>query len=385
MLLGVPKEIKTEEYRVAMVPAGVRELVAAGHQVRVEAGAGLGAGISDEAFAQAGAQLTDAAGAWEAQMVVKVKEPLPEEYGYFRPGLLLYTYLHLAAQPELTRRLVQDRVQAVAYETIQLPDGSLPLLVPMSEVAGRMAVQAGAHYLERPQGGRGVLLGGVPGVRPGRVAILGAGVVGHAALKMALGLRAQVTMLNRSVSRLNYLDDLYGNRVTTLISLPETVAAVCAASDLVIGAVLSPGAKAPRLVSEQMVMSMEPGSVIVDVAIDQGGCVATMHPTTHSDPVFTVHGVIHYGVANMPGAVARTSTFALTGATLPYALVPGSGGPGRRPARPGPGLGGQRGRGMHRASGRGRRLWGNRHPPAPGALTRRRGHMPHWRLTTRRG
>ena len=321
MLLGVPKEIKTEEYRVAMAPAGVRELVAAGHQVRVEAGAGLGAGIPDEAFAQAGAQLTDAAGAWEAQMVVKVKEPLPVEYGFFRPGLLLYTYLHLAAQPELTRRLIQDRVQAVAYETIQLPDGSLPLLVPMSEVAGRMAVQAGAHYLERPQGGRGVLLGGVPGVRPGRVTVLGAGVVGHAALKMALGLRARVTAIDRCQPRLSYLDDLYGGRVTTLYSLPDTVATVCADSDLVIGAVLLPGAKAPQLVSEEMVMSMEPGSVIVDVAIDQGGCVATMRPTTHSDPIYTVHGVIHYGVANIPGAVARTSTFALTGATLPYALV----------------------------------------------------------------
>jgi alanine dehydrogenase len=321
MLIGVPKEIKTEEYRVAMTPAGVRALSAAGHQVRVEAGAGLGAGIADEAYAAAGARLSDAAGAWEAAMVVKVKEPLPVEYGYFRPGLLLYTYLHLAAQPELTRRLLQDRVTAVAYETIQLPDGSLPLLEPMSRVAGRMAVQVGAHYLERPQGGRGVLLGGVPGVAPGRVAILGAGTVGHAALKMALGLRAQVTVLNRSAPRLNALDDLYGGRVTTLLSLPETVAEACAASDLVIGAVLSPGAKAPQLVSEAMVRSMQPGSVIVDVAIDQGGCVATMRPTTHADPVFTTHGVIHYGVANMPGAVARTSTLALTGATLPYALV----------------------------------------------------------------
>lgn len=321
MLLGVPKEIKTEEYRVAMAPAGVRELVAAGHQVRVEAGAGLGAGIADEDYLQAGAQLSDAAGAWEAQMVVKVKEPLPSEYGYFRPDLLLFTYLHLAAQPELTRRLVQDRVQAVAYETIQLADGSLPLLVPMSEVAGRLAVQAGAHYLERPQGGRGVLLGGVPGVRPGRVTILGAGVVGHAALKMALGLRAQVTVLNRSYPSLKYLDDLYGNRVSTLISLPETVAAACAASDLVIGAVLVPGAKAPQLVSEEMVKAMAPGAVIVDVSIDQGGCVATMRPTTHADPVYTVHGVVHYAVANMPGAVARTSTFALTGATLPYTLT----------------------------------------------------------------
>lgn len=321
MLLGVPKEIKTEEYRVALVPAGVRQLVAAGHRVRVEAGAGLGAGLSDAAYAQAGAQLTDAAGAWEAQMVIKVKEPLPAEYGFLRPGLLLFTYLHLAAQPELTRCLLRERVRAVAYETIQLPDGSLPLLVPMSEVAGRLAVQAGAHYLERPQGGRGVLLGGVPGVRPGRVTILGAGVVGHEALKMAVGCRARVTAIDRSQPRLSYLDDLYGGRVTTLYSLPDTVAAACADSDLVVGAVLVPGAKTPSLVSEEMVQNMEPGAVIVDVSIDQGGCVATMHPTTHADPVYTAHGVIHYGVANIPGAVARTSTFALTNATLPYALL----------------------------------------------------------------
>jgi alanine dehydrogenase len=320
MLVGVPKEIKAEEYRVAMVPAGVSQMVAAGHQVRVEAGAGLGAGIPDEAYVAAGAQLTDAAGAWGAEMVVKVKEPLEPEFAYFRPGLLLYTYLHLAAQPELTRRLAADGVAAVAYETIQLADGSLPLLTPMSEVAGRMAVQAGAHWLERPQGGRGVLLGGVPGVSQGRVTILGAGVVGHAALKMALGLGARVTVVNRGYKRLAYLDDLYGGRVTTLVSLPETVAAVIRDSDLVIGAVLVPGAKAPRLVSEDMVKAMAPGSVIVDVSIDQGGCVATMRPTTHVDPVYTLHGVIHYGVANIPGAVARTSTFALTNATLAYGL-----------------------------------------------------------------
>jgi alanine dehydrogenase len=320
MLIGVPKEIKSEEYRVGCVPAGVHALTQAGHKVLVEAGAGLGAGISDRDYLAAGAEITDAAGAWAADMVIKVKEPLPDEYAYFRPGLLLYTYLHLAAQPELTRRLLADKVDAVAYETIQLPDGSLPLLTPMSEVAGRMAVQAGAHYLERPQGGRGVLLGGVPGVGQGRVTILGAGVVGHAALKMAMGLGAKLTVIDRSLPRMAYLDDLYGGRITTIFSMPETVAAAVAKSDLVIGAVLIPGARAPRLLSEEMVKAMNQGSVIVDVAIDQGGCVETMHATTHADPVFTVHEVIHYGVANMPGAVARTSTFALSNVTLGYAL-----------------------------------------------------------------
>ena len=320
MLIGVPKEIKTEEYRVALVPAGARRLVAAGHEVIVQAGAGLGAGIADQDYEAAGARLGDAAQAWGAEMVIKVKEPLESEYAYFRPGLLLYTYLHLAAQPELTLRLMAEGVNAVAYETIQLADGSLPLLTPMSEVAGRMAVQAGAHWLEKPQGGRGVLLGGVPGVSQGHVVILGAGVVGHNALKMALGLGARVTVINRSASRLAYLDDLYGGRITTLISLPETVAAQTRQADLVVGAVLVPGARAPMLVSEEMVQDMPEGSVIVDVAIDQGGCVATMRPTSHAEPVYTQHGVIHYGVANIPGAVARTSTFALTNATLGYAL-----------------------------------------------------------------
>lgn len=320
MLIGVPKEIKSEEYRVGCVPAGVHALTQAGHKVLVEAGAGLGAGISDRDYLTAGAEITDAAGAWAADMVIKVKEPLLDEYDYFRPGLLLYTYLHLAAQPELTRRLLADKVDAVAYETIQLPDGSLPLLTPMSEVAGRMAVQAGAHYLERSQGGRGVLLGGVPGVGQGRVTILGAGVVGHAAMKMAMGLGAKLTVIDRSLPRMAYLDDLYGGRITTIFSMPETVAAAVAKSDLVIGAVLIPGARAPRLLTEEMVKAMNQGSVIVDVAIDQGGCVETMHATTHADPVFTVHEVIHYGVANMPGAVARTSTFALSNVTLGYAL-----------------------------------------------------------------
>ncbi len=320
MLVGVPREIKSEEYRVSCVPAGVHALTQAGHRVLVEAGAGLGAGISDQDYEASGAELTDAAGAWGADLVIKVKEPLPTEFGYFRPGLLLYTYLHLAAQPELTRRLLQDKVDAVAYETIQLADGSLPLLTPMSEVAGRMAVQAGAHYLERPQGGRGVLLGGVPGVGQGRVAVLGAGVVGHAALKMALGLGAKLTVIDLSLPRMAYLDDLYGGRITTLLSIPETVAATVARADLVIGAVLIPGALAPRLVTEEMVKDMCEGSVIVDVAIDQGGCVETMHATTHADPVFNLHGVIHYGVANMPGAVSRTSTFALSNVTLGYAL-----------------------------------------------------------------
>ena len=320
MKIGVPREIKIEEYRVAMAPAGVRALMAAGHQVLVEKGAGQGAGIPDQDFAQAGARLVSAAEAWAADMVVKVKEPLPSEYDYLRPGLILFTYLHLAANRELADRLNKARVTAVAYETIQMPGGQLPLLTPMSEVAGRMAVQAGARFLEIPSGGRGVLLGGVPGVRRGRVAIIGAGVVGTAALKIAVGLGAEVMILDVRQERLAYLDDVFGSRITTLISLHDNIAQAVAESHLVVGAVLIPGAKAPRLVTREMVGAMKPGSVIVDVAIDQGGCVETMRPTTHADPVFVDQGVIHYGVTNMPGAVGRTSTFALTNVTLPYVL-----------------------------------------------------------------
>ncbi len=321
MRIGVPRETKAEEYRVGLVPAGARALVQAGHQVVVEAGAGLGAGIEDAEYLAAGASLGNADQAWAAEMVVKVKEPIAPEFRHLRPGLTLFTYLHLAAAPDLARELARQRVTAVAYETIQLADGSLPLLTPMSEVAGRMAVQAGAHFLERTQGGRGVLLGGVPGVRRGRVAILGAGVVGTAALKIAVGMGAEVKVLDRNLKRLEYLDDIYGSRVTTLMSSPENVAAVVADADLVVGAVLVAGARAPLLVSEAMVKTMRPGSVIVDVAVDQGGCVETIRPTTHAEPVYLMHGVVHYGVTNMPGAVARTSTFALTNMTLPYALA----------------------------------------------------------------
>jgi alanine dehydrogenase len=321
MLIGVPREVKVDEFRVALVPAGVRILVEAGHQVVVQAGAGLEAGLSDQDYLDAGAKPVSREEAWAADLVVKVKEPIAEEYKFLRPGLTLFTYLHLAAVPELGRQLAQQQVTAVAYETIQLEDGSLPLLTPMSEVAGRMAVQAGAHYLERQAGGRGVLLGGVPGVRRGRVAILGAGVVGTAALKIAVGIGAEVTVLDRNLRRLTYLDDIFGSRITTLVSMPDTVARTVAVADLVIGAVLVPGARAPRLVTEEMVQAMNPGSVIVDVSVDQGGCVATIHPTTHEDPIYVLHGVIHYGVTNMPGAVSRTSTFALTNVTLPYVLA----------------------------------------------------------------
>lgn len=320
MVIGIPKEIKADEYRAACVPSGVKALREQGNRVLVEKGAGLGSGVGDREFEEAGAELVSRREVWSADMVVKVKEPIAEEYDFFRPGLLLFAYLHLAAEPELTRRLLESRVTAVAYETIQAADRSLPLLTPMSEAAGRMAVQAGARFLEIPSGGRGVLLGGVPGVRRGRVAVIGGGVVGAAALKVAVGMGADATILDVRPERLAYLDDIYGARVTTLISHADNIARATAESHLVIGAVLIPGARAPRLVTEDMVKAMMPGSVIVDVSIDQGGCVETMRPTTHADPVFVRHGVIHYGVTNMPGAVGRTSTFALTNATLPYIL-----------------------------------------------------------------
>lgn len=326
MIIGVPREIKVEEYRVACVPAGVSQLCAAGHRVLVQAGAGEGAGIGDDEYRLAGAETVSAHEAWAADMVIKVKEPLAEEFQYLRPGLILFTYLHLAAAPELAAALVEQQVTAVAYETIQTEDGALPLLTPMSEVAGRMSVQVGARFLEVPSGGRGVLLGGVPGVRRGRVTIIGAGVVGTAALKIAMGLGAEVTVIDSRQSRLVYLDDIFGSRITTLISLPGNISSAVAQSHLVIGAVLIPGAKAPRLVTRQMVAAMAPGTVIVDVSIDQGGCVETSRPTTHAEPVFIVDGVLHYGVTNMPGAVGRTSTFALTNVTLPYALALAGGG-----------------------------------------------------------
>ena len=318
MIIGIPKEIKTLENRVAMTPGGVAALVRAGHAVRVEAGAGVGSGLTDEEYAAAGASLTTAAEAWSAELVVKVKEPLPEEYGFLRRDLILFTYLHLAAAEELARALLAAGTTGVAYETVQLPDGSLPLLTPMSEVAGRMAAQIGARYLEKTQGGRGVLLGGVPGVAPGSAVILGAGVVGLNAAKMALGLGAQVTLMDVSHQRLQYVDDVFGGRVATVTSTEPNIRDAVRRADLVIGAVLIPGAAAPKLVTRDMLPTMKPGSVIVDVAVDQGGCVETTRPTTHKDPTFVVDGVVHNCVANMPGAVPRTSTFALVNQTLPY-------------------------------------------------------------------
>ncbi|HEY3316547.1 MAG TPA: alanine dehydrogenase [Bacillota bacterium] len=323
MLIGVAKEIKNNENRVAMTPAGVAALVKAGHKVAVEKAAGVGSGISDKDYAAAGAEIWDDKKKLfdEADLIVKVKEPLAPEYGLFHTGQILLTYLHLAPEPELTRALMKKKVAAVAYETVQLGDGSLPLLSPMSEIAGRMAPQIGAHFLEKPQGGRGVLLAGVPGVPPSEVVIVGGGIVGTNAAKMATGLGARVTILDINVDRLRYLDDIFHGHLTTLMSNSFNIAAAVKRADLLIGAVLVPGARAPRLVTEEMVKAMKTGAVIVDVAIDQGGSIETIdRVTTHSDPTYVKHGVVHYSVANMPGAVPRTSTFALTNATLPYAL-----------------------------------------------------------------
>lgn len=321
MIIGIPKEIKNNEYRVSMTPGGVEALVGAGHTVLVETGAGEGSGFADAEYVQAGAKMVTQAEAWtDADMVMKVKEPLPEEFQFLRPGLLLFTYLHLAAVPDLTCELVAKQVTGVAYETVQLPNRSLPLLMPMSEVAGRMSVQVAAHYLEKMNGGRGKLLGGVPGVRPADVVIVGGGIVGINAAMMAMGMGALVTILEISPERMRYLDEVMHGRVVTLSSNPRNIADSVRHADVVIGAVLLPGAKAPKLVTREMIRSMKPGSVVVDVAIDQGGCIETARPTTHSDPVFVVDGVIHYCVTNMPGAVPRTSTYALSNATLPYAL-----------------------------------------------------------------
>ena len=322
MIIGVPKEIKNNENRVGITPAGVSILAEAGHTVYIQKGAGTGSGLSDQDYAAAGAIILDTAAEvfFVSDMIIKVKEPLAEEYEFFKEGQILYTYLHLAPDQELTRALIGKRVVSIAYETVQLPNGSLPLLTPMSEIAGRMSVQIGAQFLEKPHGGAGVLLGGVPGVEPGTVAIVGGGIVGTNAAKMAIGLGAQVTILEKSIDRLRYLDDLFGGRVRAIMSNPINIAREVSKADLVVGAVLIPGAKAPKLVTEQMVKAMRPGSVIVDVAIDQGGSIETIdRVTTHSDPVYLKHGVVHYSVANMPGAVARTSTFALTNATIPYA------------------------------------------------------------------
>lgn len=322
MKIGVPTEIKNNEYRVGLIPASVAEYVRNGHDVYVQRGAGLGSAIADETYIQAGATLLDSAEEiWQtADMIVKVKEPLQAEYGLMKQDQLVYTYFHLAAVPDLAEVLIEKRVTAVAYETIQLPNGSLPLLEPMSEVAGRMSIQVGARCLERFMGGKGVLLGGVPGVSRANVVILGGGTVGTHAAKMAIGMGAQVTILDINLSRLRYLDDIFGNRLQTLHSNGHTIEAQLAKADLVVGAVLIPGAKAPHLVTREHLGLMDAGSVIVDVAVDQGGCIETCHATTHENPTYIVDGVVHYCVANMPGAVARTSTFALNNVTLPYGV-----------------------------------------------------------------
>jgi alanine dehydrogenase len=321
-LIGTVKEIKDNEYRVGLVPGGVKALTTSGHEVLVESGAGVGSGISDDEYRQAGAQVvTAAAEVWSrAAILVKVKEPLESEYPRMREGQLLFTYLHLAPLPGLTRALLDRKVTGVAYETIARADGSLPLLTPMSEVAGRMAIQVGARYLERVHGGRGILLGGVPGVPPAEVIIVGGGVVGMNAAKMALGLGARVSILDKSVAKMQYIDDVFGGRVATVMSNPVNIARSVVRADLLVGAVLVPGAAAPKLVTREMISTMKKGAVVVDVAVDQGGCIETTRPTTHSRPTYEVDGVVHYCVANMPGAVPRTSTFALTNVTLPYLL-----------------------------------------------------------------
>ncbi len=322
MIIGVPKEIKTNENRVALVPAGAELLVGAGHTVFVERGAGLGSGFTDEDFERAGARLLETAEeVWDkAEMIMKVKEPIAAEWPRMRKGQVIYTYFHFAASEELTRAVIGSGAVAVAYETVELPTGELPLLTPMSEVAGRMAVQEGAKYLEKVHGGRGVLLGGVPGVAPAVVVILGGGVVGINAAKMAAGMGAHVVILDISLDRMRYLDDVLPANVDTVYSNRHNVLDAVSRADLVVGAVLLTGAKAPRLLLRDDLKRMKPGAVIVDVAVDQGGCVETIHPTTHEDPVYFVEGILHYAVANMPGGVPRTSTLALTNATLPYAL-----------------------------------------------------------------
>lgn len=322
MIIGVPKEIKADEYRVALTPAGAEMLVASGHTVRVEKGAGTGSGFTDESYGSSGAEIVEAAGdVWAgAEMIMKVKEPIANEWPHMKDGQVIFTYFHFAASEELTRAVIDSGAIAVAYETVELPSGELPLLTPMSEIAGRMAVQEGAKYLERPQGGLGVLLGGVPGVLPGKVLILGGGVVGTNAAKVAAGLGARVCIMDIDLVRLRYLDDVMPANVHTLFSTRSAIRQQVRDADVIIGAVLVTGAKAPKLVTEDDLSLMRAGTVIVDVAVDQGGCVETIRPTTHHDPVYTVDGVMHYGVANMPGGVPRSSTFALTNATLPYAL-----------------------------------------------------------------
>ncbi|HTZ41117.1 MAG TPA: alanine dehydrogenase [Syntrophales bacterium] len=319
MIIGIPKEIKDHEYRVAMTPGGVVQMVGSGHRVLVERAAGEGSGFSDQDYQNAGAQIVAGAEeAWKAEMVVKVKEPLLTEYAYLRPGLVLFTYLHLAAERPLTDELMLRGVTGIAYETVELPDGQLPLLKPMSEVAGRLAVQMGAFYLVRHHGGSGKLLGGVAGVEPGRVTVIGAGVVGANAARIALGMGAEVTVLDTNIDRLRHLEEVLHERLITRGADPLSVEESVAEADLLVGAVLVKGARTPRVVSRQMVSRMSTGSVVVDVSVDQGGCVETIHPTSHSNPVYLVGGILHYGVTNMPGAVPRTSTIALSNATFPY-------------------------------------------------------------------
>jgi alanine dehydrogenase len=317
--IGVAKEIKTDEYRVALTPAGAHELVQRGHDVLIEHGAGEGSAFPDDDYQRVGAQLAGVDDVWsQSELLLKVKEPIEREYSRLREGLVLFTYLHIAADEPLTRALADSGIRAVAYETVETDDRRLPLLAPMSEIAGRLAAQAGAYFLEKPLGGRGLLLGGVPGVAPGRVLVLGGGVVGYNAAIIAIGLGAQVTILDRSIDRMRYLDEILSGRVSTVMSSTLQIESSIADADVVIGAVLVPGARAPKLVTREMLGVMKKGAVIVDVAIDQGGCVETAHATTHSDPVYDVDGITHYCVANMPGGVPITSTKALTNATLPY-------------------------------------------------------------------
>lgn len=323
MQVGIPAEVKNHEYRVAATPEGVRELVAAGHEVTVQAGAGLGSAIGDAVFVAAGARIApDADAVFEAaQLIVKVKEPQPQEYERFRADHVLFTYLHLAADEGLTRFLAERKVRAVAYETVQTPDGRLPLLAPMSEIAGRMAPQEGAKYLERPSGGRGVLMGGASGVAPAKVVVLGGGMAGWNAAEIAAGMQAEVVVLDKNVDRLREIDRIWHGRIQTVMSSALAVERLVLGADLVVGAVLVPGAKAPHLVDAELVKAMQPGAVLVDISIDQGGCFATSHVTTHDEPTYVVDDVVHYAVGNMPGAVPRTSTYALTNVTLSYVLA----------------------------------------------------------------
>lgn len=322
MRIGVPTEVKNNENRVAMTPAGVVNLALYGHEVVIESGAGLGSGFSDEDYKAAGAQIVETAKeAWNQEMIMKVKEPVSSEYAYFQEGMILFTYLHLAPEPELTAAMLDAKVTGIAYETVQLPNNSLPLLTPMSEVAGKMSTQIGAQFLEKIHGGGGILLGGIPGVSRGKVTVVGGGVAGTNAAKVAVGMGASVTILDLNPDRLRQLDDLFGRDVQTLISNPLNIADSVKDADLVIGAVLIPGAKAPKLVTEEMIKSMKPGSVVVDIAIDQGGIFETSDRiTTHDNPTYVKHDVVHYAVANMPGAVPRTSTIGLTNVTVPYAV-----------------------------------------------------------------